>query len=152
MIRGYSAFLRLLALDDLLLRDLTNHPQQSTVIIKVEGETVNGEGTGFFITKNGIIATCAHVVKNADKITVIVNYKIDKGNYITKDYAAEVIAINEYDDVAIIGILSQNVNVSFYPLKSEKLGYPEPWSTKIIMGGYPFGASRFSNHISFSTP
>ena len=119
--------------------------QQSTVIIKVEGEAVNGEGTGFFITKNGIIATCAHVVKNADKITVIVNYKIDKGNYITKDYAAEVIAINEYDDVAIIGILSQNVNVSFYPLKSEKLGYPEPWSTKIIMGGYPFGASRFSN-------
>lgn len=120
--------------------------KKATVIIKVETKSGSkGEGTGFFITKNGIIATCAHVVKDADKITVIANYKVDSNDYITKDYAAEVISINEYDDVAIIGIISQNINVSYYSLKPSNEGYPEPLNTKILMGGYPFGASRFAN-------
>ena len=118
--------------------------RRATVNIKVEGPHGAGEGSGFFITDYGIIGTCAHVVAGAEKITVIVSYKTVDDEYITKDYAAEVIAINEDDDTAIIGVLKRNLKVKFYQLKAENKGYPE-LLTKIVMGGYPLGGSRFAD-------
>ena len=122
----------------------TDYITKVTVNIKVETKDGVGEGSGFFIEKHGLIATCAHVVKNAEKITVIVNYKTDRNEFITKDYAAEVITFNEYDDTALIGIISKNIDVNYYQLKPRGAGYPKLLS-KIIMGGYPLGGNRFAN-------
>ena len=122
----------------------TDYITKVTVNIKVETKNGSGEGSGFFIEKHGIIATCAHVVKDAEKITVIVNYRTDRNEFITKDYAAEVIALNEYDDTALIGILSKNIDVNYYQLKPRGASYPKAL-TKILMGGYPFGGNRFAN-------
>lgn len=117
--------------------------RKATVNIKVEGPHGAGEGSGFFISNSGLIGTCAHVVSGADKISVIVSYKTDVDEFITKDYAAEVVAINEADDTAVIGILSKNIKVNFYQLKNPKQGYPKQL-TKLLMGGYPLGGNRFS--------
>ena len=52
-------------------------------------------GTGFFITADGMIVTCAHVIENAKKITVKVG---------DKDYTAQVLSKNTDNDLAIIKI------------------------------------------------
>lgn len=118
--------------------------EQASVNIKVEKDgKVMSEGTGFFISPDGIIATCAHVVKNAEEdVTVIVNFKISDGQYLTKDYKAEIIAMNENDDTALLGIYNPKVKFAYYALSEEEKGYPE-LMTDIVMGGYPFGGDRF---------
>lgn len=113
------------------------------IIISKNGK-VSGEGSGFFISPKGIIGTCAHVVKGADRILVIVNIKTASGQSICKDYAASVIATNEVTDVAIIGILNPDMEFPYYPLKQENSSYPK-LMTEILMGGYPFGGSRFES-------
>lgn len=119
--------------------------KQASVNIKIEKEgKIKGEGSGFFISPSGIIATCAHVVKNADRITVIVNIKTANNQFLTKDYAAEVIAYNEEDDVAIIGLLGANFNFVYYPLELNDKPCPK-LMTEIVMGGYPFGGDRFES-------
>ena len=120
-----------------------NHVVQSSVNIRVEKDgQVVGEGSGFFISPKGIIATCAHVVSGADSINVLVNFTTSSNQTITKDYKGEVIQINEIDDTAIIGILNSKIEFSFYPLELEKASYPKPL-TEVVMGGYPFGGNRF---------
>lgn len=111
------------------------------IMVKKEGQLVS-EGSGFFISPKGIIATCAHVVSEADSINVVVNFTTSTNQIITKDYNAEVIDLNEIDDTAIIGILNPKIEFSFYPLELEKAPYPKPL-TEVVMGGYPFGGNRF---------
>jgi len=117
--------------------------EQVSVNIKNEkdGKTI-GEGSGFFISPKGIIATCAHVVKGAEKLTVIVNFKTVGNQYLTKDYTAEVISFNEESDVALIGILGSDLNFAYYPLAKKDAAFPK-LMTDIVMGGYPFGGDRF---------
>ena len=42
--------------------------EQSVVFLEVEGDKGRSEGTGTIITEDGIILTCAHVVKGASKV------------------------------------------------------------------------------------
>jgi len=52
-------------------------------------------GTGFFVSGNGTIVTCAHVITDATKVTVIVN---------NNEYTAVVLAKNEATDTAVLQI------------------------------------------------
>lgn len=126
-------------------RYTNDYVETASVNIKVsqKGKMV-GEGSGFFIAPNGIICTNAHVVNDADAISVIVNLKMSNGQIINKDYSAETIAINVDDDVAIIGILNPEITFNYYPLAKEENEYPE-LLTPIVMGGYPMGGNRFAS-------
>ena len=56
-------------------------------------------GSGFFLTSNGIIATNAHVVENAEKINIQISNEI--GNF---EYSAKVLLVDTKNDVALIKI------------------------------------------------
>ena len=60
-----------------------------------------GSGSGVILTADGYIATCAHVVEDATKITVILNDDTE--------YAAELIGKDSRNDLAIIKIDAQNL-------------------------------------------
>ena len=64
-----------------------------------------GSGTGFVVTSDGYIATCAHVVEGAKRIEVILG---------EKTYPAKVVAQNKKKDLAIIRIEAQNLSVSAF--------------------------------------
>lgn len=68
-----------------------------------EGVTFNDKtkssGSGFFLTTDGIIATNAHVVENAESIHIQISNEI--GNI---DYSAKVLLIDNQNDVALIKI------------------------------------------------
>jgi len=59
----------------------------------------NSYGTGFFITNNGVIVTCAHVIDGANRITVRIN---------NTEYPAEIIRVNNETDLAILKINYNN--------------------------------------------
>ncbi len=58
-----------------------------------------GGGSGFIIDKKGRVLTNHHVVRDAEKITVILGQKPDE-----KEYEATVIGMDEHTDIAIIQI------------------------------------------------
>ena len=119
--------------------------EESSVNIKIikDGKEA-GEGSGFFISPDGFIATNHHVAGDADEMVVIVNLKTSKGQTIQKEYAAELVASDKENDVAIIGILNPDVKFQYYPLARDNDQYPELLTT-VVMGGYPFGGDRFAN-------
>jgi S1-C subfamily serine protease len=83
-------------------------------------------GTGFLISNDGLIVTCAHVIEGSQKITV----NIDK-----KEYIAEVVAKNTNTDLAIIKINFQSS--SYFKIanfESTNLG------DKVFVLGYPLSA------------
>ncbi|MFL5340599.1 MAG: trypsin-like peptidase domain-containing protein [Gemmataceae bacterium] len=59
-----------------------------------------GNGTGFVVNSNGWVVTCAHVVRDATKIDVTVG---------GKTYPAQVVALNNSADVALIRIAAQGL-------------------------------------------
>ncbi|MDR2543552.1 MAG: serine protease [Treponema sp.] len=68
-------------------------------LIAAFGQTADSSGTGFFITNNGVIVTCAHVIEGANRIVVKVN---------NKEYPAEVIRRDDDNDLAILRINFNN--------------------------------------------
>ena len=56
-------------------------------------------GSGFFLTSNGIIATNAHVVENAETLKVQLSNEI--GNF---EYSAKILLLDNKNDVALIKI------------------------------------------------
>ncbi len=64
---------------------------------------VRGQGSGFIITKNGLILTNAHVVRNAEEVTVRLNDR--------REYKAKVIGIDKATDVAVLKISADNLPV-----------------------------------------
>ncbi len=64
------------------------------------GETGSATGTGFVVTKDGYIVTCAHVVSGTSKIEVILG---------GKTYTATTIATNDLRDLAVIKIKGKNL-------------------------------------------
>ena len=65
----------------------------------VFGQAADSSGTGFFITNNGIIVTCAHVIEDANRIVVRVN---------NIEYPAEVLQRDDDNDLAILRINFNN--------------------------------------------
>lgn len=101
------------------------------------------EGSGFFITSNGIIGTCAHVVQDARALIVNVNIFTNKDKKITKLYQADVVGWDENTDVALIKIREPDMEFSYYRLADKD--YEATPLTRIAMAGYPLGSKRFES-------
>jgi serine protease Do len=85
-----------------------------------------GSGSGFIVTPDGYILTNAHVVADADQVTVKLNDR--------REYPAKVVGIDQATDVAVIKIDAQN-------LPTVRIGDPSKlrpgeW---VLAIGSPFG-------------
>lgn len=69
----------------------------------ISNEIIKSSGSGFFLTANGIIATNAHVIKNAKTLNIQMSNEI--GNF---DYSAKVLLVDSKNDVALIKIDDEN--------------------------------------------
>jgi serine protease Do len=85
-----------------------------------------GSGSGFIVTPDGYILTNAHVVADADQVTVKMNDR--------REYAAKVIGIDQATDVAVIKIEAKNLP-TVRPGDPSKLR-PGEW---VLAIGSPFG-------------
>ena len=114
--------------------------KEAVVAIKMEAEDGGGESSGFVVSKDGYVVTCAHCVAGATKIDV--RRRIThNGCNIDIHYPANIAAINKEDDVAIIKLVTED-EFEFVPLLKEEEKDLEPLSQVFILG-YPFGVSRF---------
>src|SRR5262249_38491968 len=64
------------------------------------GEERKGSATGFVVNPNGWLITCAHVAADAREIKATIAGKV---------YPAQVVAVNQAADVAIIRVQAQNL-------------------------------------------
>ena len=85
-----------------------------------------GEGSGFIVSADGYILTNAHVVENADEVTVKMTDR--------REYTAKVVGVDEQTDVAVLKIEAKN-------LPTVRLGDPSKlrpgeW---VVAIGSPFG-------------
>jgi Do/DeqQ family serine protease len=60
---------------------------------------IPGGGSGFFIDRDGHILTNYHVIKDADKISVILGDELDQD-----EYRAEIIGYDRHTDIAVIQV------------------------------------------------
>ena len=91
-----------------------------------------GEGSGFIVSADGYILTNAHVVANADEVTVKTTDR--------REYTAKVVGVDEQTDVAVLKIEAKN-------LPTVRLGDPSKlrpgeW---VVAIGSPFG---FENSVT----
>jgi len=105
------------------LRQMTKINQKSSST-KTDTGKIIGSGTGFFITRDGYILTCLHVVQDAARIEV---YEGDK------TYPASLIRSDPKNDLAILKINGSFQALAFSPHRSAKMGqdvftvgYPNP--------------------------
>ena len=113
---------------------------ETVIAIKNQSEEGNSESSGFIISKDGYAVTCAHCVKNVQKLTVRVRL-VHRGKNIDLNYDAEVVAVDAPNDVAVIKLLTDEEFefVAMAPIGVKDLA---PLS-KVYLLGYPFGVSRF---------
>ncbi|HTU24993.1 MAG TPA: trypsin-like peptidase domain-containing protein, partial [Pirellulales bacterium] len=64
-------------------------------VVKEESTEEQGQGTGFFVNKNGYVLTCAHCVKGTSRLEVVLG---------DKKADATVIAVDKKHDTAIIKV------------------------------------------------
>jgi serine protease Do len=93
---------------------------------------VRGEGSGFIVSPDGYILTNAHVVENADEVTVKTTDR--------REYTAKVVGVDAKTDVAVLKIDASN-------LPTVRLGDPQKlrpgeW---VVAIGSPFG---FENSVT----
>ncbi len=103
-----------------------DHPSKSQEQSKTSQaqKKVNGSGTGFFITKDGYVLTCHHVIKDADQIKILAG-----GN----TYLAKVVRDDPNNDLALLKIKGSFPAIAFSSKRSAKMGqevftigYPNP--------------------------
>ncbi len=85
-----------------------------------------GSGSGFIVTPDGYILTNAHVVADADQVTVKLNDR--------REYPAKVVGVDQRTDVAVIKIEAKN-------LPTVRIGDPSKLRTGewVLAIGSPFG-------------
>jgi serine protease Do len=93
---------------------------------------MRGEGSGFIVGSNGIILTNAHVVDNADKVTVKLKDR--------REFEAKVVGKDKDSDVAVLKIDAKN-------LPTVRLGKPGDVKVGqwVVAIGAPFG---FDNSVT----
>ena len=90
------------------------------------GSPLRGSGSGFIVTPDGYILTNAHVVAEADQVTVKLNDR--------REYQAKVIGVDQRTDVAVIKIEAKD-------LPTVRIGDPaklKPGEWVLAIGS-PFG-------------
>jgi serine protease Do len=95
-------------------------------------QPIRGEGSGFIVSPDGYILTNAHVVENADEVTVKTTDR--------REYTAKVVGVDEQTDVAVLKIDAKN-------LPTVQIGDPDKlrpgeW---VVAIGSPFG---FENSVT----
>ncbi|QBR03850.1 PDZ domain-containing protein [Paraburkholderia pallida] len=79
---------------------------------------MTGAGSGFIVSRNGLVLTTAHVVDNADEVTVLLTDK--------REFKAQVVAVDPQSDVAVLQIANAH-NLPFVKLgDSSKVRAGEP--------------------------
>lgn len=97
-----------------------------------QAEQVRGQGSGFIVSPNGTILTNAHVVEDADEVTVKLTDK--------REFQAKVIGMDKDSDVAVLKIKADNLpTVRIGKAASSRVG---EW---VLAIGSPFG---FENSAS----
>jgi len=98
--------------------------RSSTATSETEKSQSKGAGTGFFITRDGYILTCYHVVEKANSVQVLVGDKM---------YEADIEQIDIHNDLSLLKIRGVFSAIAFSPARSVKLGesiftigYPNP--------------------------
>jgi S1-C subfamily serine protease len=66
-----------------------------------QSDELTGTGTGFFVSDNGLIVTCAHVVEDSTKVTVKLN---------NNEYQAEILKKDSSSDIAVLKINYRNTH------------------------------------------
>ena len=113
---------------------------ECVVAIYNESKDGKGESSGFIISDNGYVATCAHCVRNS--VSLKVRHRvIHRSRHIDTYYDAQVVAISEENDTAIIKMMTDE-KFLFVPMAPEDVEDLKPLSHVFLMG-YPFGVSRF---------
>ena len=96
---------------------------------KLNKNPLASSGTGFVVTKDGVIATAEHVVDSCKKI------KVDS-------LEASIVVADKKNDIALIKVNKTYQDVANIKLRSPKLG------VDIIVFGYPLSDKLSSTHIS----
>jgi S1-C subfamily serine protease/antitoxin component YwqK of YwqJK toxin-antitoxin module len=103
-----------------------------------------GNGTGFFIDKNGYLATNYHVVENANYIEV----EFVK-NGVKKNFSAKVIQTDKQNDLAIIKITDDSF-VSFDKLPYNFKTNISDVGSNVFALGYPMALTVMGSEIKFT--
>ena len=111
------------------------------IAIRTKGES-SGESSGFIVSDNGYCVTCAHCVKGASKIEVRRRIYHNKKR-IDITYEADLVSIDEKNDVAIIKLRTDHEDDKFDYISLADKDYILPPLSKVYLLGYPFGVSRF---------
>ena len=110
--------------------------------IRVKTSQGGGESTGFIITNDGYVATCAHCVEGAGEIDL--RRRIyHNGKRIDIHYAADIVSIDTKNDVAVIKIRTERDDEEFDYVALAEPDHILPPLSRIFELGYPFGVSRF---------
>lgn len=121
--------------------EIANRTPKAKTAIESEWK---GNGTGFFIDKNGYIATNYHVVENAKEIEV--EYI---RNGVKQTFSAEVIQSDKQNDISIIKIKSN----SFQPFSNIPYNFKTQISdvgSNVFALGYPMALSLMGTEIKFT--
>ena len=120
--------------------------QSCIVFIENHRENGGSEGSGFIITPDGYVATCAHVIRDSKNLFVKVNGKNNK----KKVFKATVIKANEETDTAIIKI-ENAPKLPFVELDDRE---ETEIGEDVVIYGYPLGSilndDVFNLNISFA--
>jgi S1-C subfamily serine protease/antitoxin component YwqK of YwqJK toxin-antitoxin module len=103
-----------------------------------------GNGTGFFIDKNGFIATNYHVIKDSKKIEIEF-----VRNGLKVSYPAEIVKSDKQNDISVLKIIS----LDFEPFSSIPYNFKTKISdvgSEIFALGYPLALSVMGTEIKFT--
>ena len=96
-----------------------------------------GNGSGFLVNNQGILATNYHVIEGAKDIFVESN---------KKDYRCSIVAIDKINDLAILKIQNFNTN----PIKYTISSITSETGSSIFALGFPYALSLLGNEIKLT--
>ena len=131
-VSGYESLNSQINFDDIIEKNRKAVVFIHAVIKDNDGGLKSETGSGFFVLPTGEIVTNAHVVENAEMILVT-----DDENH---EYHAELVALNEDTDIAVIKIEGKNFPFIFFG-NSDNLK-PGDW---ILVIGSPY---KLRNSVS----